>query len=423
MIGNALSSVGLLRLTPRNDKGGGGVHMIEEIKKLQKEIVKNRRYLHKHAEVGFDLENTVSYVWKCLESYGFKPKKCGKSGVTADLGEGDGAVLLRADMDALPIREETGGAFACRNGNMHACGHDLHTAALLGAAKYLKMREKELGGRVRFLFQPAEEILEGAKDAVQAGALKGVRAAVMLHVLTAVPLKAGTIVVSSGGAGAPAADFFTIQVKGKGCHGSSPQNGVDALTAAAYILLGLQEISAREISVAQPAVLTVGSLLGGKAGNVIADTAELKGTLRAFDEGTRLFVKGRLQEVSEGIAGSFRASAKVRFDSGCPVLFNDENVSKAAERALKKAFGAEWVRTSKELTGGVAARSGGSEDFAYISREVPSVMLALAAGEAREGYEYPLHHPKTAFDESVLWRGSAAYAAFAIELSDLLCKS
>ena len=390
--------------------------MIDEVRKLQKEIVKNRRYLHKHAETGFDLDKTVAFVWKRLETYGYQPKKCGKAGVVAEIGKGDNVVLLRADMDALPIQEESGSAFACLNGNMHACGHDLHTAMLLGAAKYLKTREKQLKGRVRLLFQPAEEILQGAKDAVQAGALKNVRAAAMIHVMTATPLKTGTIVVGSGGAGAPAADFFTITVRGKSCHGSAPQNGVDALTAAAYILLALQEIPAREISVAQPAVLTVGSLQGGTAGNVLAERAELKGTLRAFDEDVRELVKKRLCELAEGIATSFRAKAEVRFDSGCPVLWNDEKVSMAAESGLKAAFGAEWVCNSKELTGGVAARSGGSEDFAYISREVPSVMLAWAAGDSDKGYEYPLHHPKVAFDESVLWRGSAAYAQAAFFL-------
>lgn len=390
--------------------------MINEILKLQKEIVKNRRYLHKHAETGFDLDKTVAFVWKCLQSYGYQPKKCGKAGIIAEVGKGDNGVLLRADMDALPIQEESGSAFACSKGNMHACGHDLHTAMLLGAAKYLKTQEKQLKGRVRLLFQPAEEILQGAKDTVQAGALKNVRAAVMIHVMTATPLKTGTIVVGSGGAGAPAADFFTITVRGKSCHGSAPQNGVDALTAAAYILLALQEIPARELSVALPAVLTVGSLQSGTAGNVIADYAELKGTLRAFDEGVRKQIKKRLCELSEGIAESFRAKAEVRFDSGCPVLWNDEKISTATENALKTAFGGEWVCNSKELTGGVVARNGGSEDFAYISQEVPSVMLALAAGESGKGYEYPLHHPKVAFDESALWRGSAAYAQAAVFL-------
>ena len=383
-------------------------------KKYEQEIIENRRFLHAHAETGFALTQTVAFVKQKLQEMGYTPQDCGKSGVVATIGKSDGrgAFLLRADMDALPIREKTGLTFACKTGAMHACGHDMHTAMLLGAARILKENERKLTGQIKLLFQPAEEKLEGAKNMIEAGVLTAprVRGAAMLHVLTNIPLSCGTLVVSSAGVTAPAADYFSVEVQGKACHGSSPQNGVDALLCAAHIVLALQGISAREISVASPAVLTVGKLSAGVAGNAIADFASMQGTLRAFDEDVRAQVKKRLQEISLGIAKSFRAKANVRFESGCPSLLNDKEVSKNAERALRQLLGEKSVFTSAELGGGVAQRNGGSEDFAYISREVPSVMIALAAGNSDEGYAYPLHHPKVQFDERALVVGAAAYA-------------
>lgn len=372
--------------------------------------------MHEHAETGFALAETTAFIESKLEKMGYTPQKCGRAGLIATVGarKSGRVFLLRADMDGLPIREKTGELFASKNGNMHACGHDLHAAMLLGAAKLLKAREKELGGEVRLLFQPAEEVLEGAKDVIEAGALENVSGAMMMHVMTNVDLPASTIVVSSAGVGAPAADFFTIKVQGKSCHGSAPWNGVDALTAAAHIMIALQEISARELNPGMPAVLTVGSMNGGEAGNVIADLAEMKGTLRAFDEEKRLMVKRRLGEIAKNVAKAFRARAKVVFTSGCPTLLNDETLSAFAEREAKALLGEEGVFTSKTLGGDARKKSGGSEDFAYISQKVPSVMVAIAAGETEKGYAYPLHHPKVQFDENALYMGAALYAHIAM---------
>ncbi len=376
-----------------------------------------RRRLHERAEIGFALTETVAFVKDTLQNMGYEPESCGKSGIAVSVGSGKKTFLLRADMDGLPIKEETGLPYSCKRGNMHACGHDMHTAMLLGAAKLLKEREKTLGGRVKLLFQPAEELLEGAKNAIENGVLDEpkVDGAMMIHVMTNVSLPVGSVVVASAGVSAPAADYFTVQVKGKGCHGSAPWNGVDALSVGAHILLALHELPARELSLAEPAVLTVGSLSAGEASNVIADTVLLKGTLRAFDEGVRARVKKRLEEISENIAKAFRAKAVVRYEGGCPTLLNDENLSSFTEKALKKLLGENAVFTSAGLQGDAKEKSGGSEDFAYISHQVPSVMVALAAGEPKKGYAYPLHHPKADFDEEALSIGAAVYAHTAIE--------
>lgn len=391
------------------------MEFIEEAKELQRELLEWRQYLHRHAETGFALEKTAAFIESELKKMGYTPQKCGRAALLAPLGqEKKGNVfLLRADMDGLPMKEKTGLPFACKTGNMHACGHDMHAAMLLGAAKLLKAREKELKGQLRLLFQPAEELLEGAKDVIETGALEEITGAMTLHVMTGVELPVGTAVVGAKGVGAPAADYFTIKIKGKSCHGSAPWNGVDALTAAAHSLLALQEISAREL-VPGAAILTVGKLNAGTAGNVIADFAEFTGTLRSFDEDTRRVVKKRLEEIVKNVAKAFRARAKVEYNGGCPTLWNDEKLSVFAEKEIKDLFGENYVYTSETLGGDAKRKSGGSEDFAYISQKVPSVMVAIAAGERGKGYEYPLHHPKVKFDENALYMGAAVYAHIAI---------
>ena len=376
-------------------------------------MIKDRRFLHKNAEVGFDLSNTVAYVKTRLEEMGYTPKVVGRCALTATIGRGSSAFLLRADMDGLPIKERSGEPFACKSGRMHACGHDIHTAMLLGAAKLLKMREKELKGSVKLFFQPAEELLAGAKNAVENGVLQNpkISGGMMVHVLTGVPFATGSVVVAQG-VSAPAADFFKIEVQGQGCHGSTPWKGIDASAVAAKILLGLQEITAKEVSFSAQSVLSVGCIQAGAAGNVIADKAVLKGTLRSFDEEARAYIKTRINEIAKYTAKAFRAKAKTVFESGCPSLLNDEELSAFALKTTKELLGEKGVFSSAEL--GQNKETGGSEDFAYISREAPSVMLALAAGDSRKGYDYPLHHPKVKFDENALYIGSALYAAMAL---------
>ena len=391
--------------------------ILREAKALQEEIKSHRLWLHTHAETGFDLTETKPYVKSALMKMGYTVQECGKAGLVTTVGKPGGKVLLlRADMDALPIAEEADVDFACQNGRMHACGHDMHTAMLLGAAKLLKAHESELDGMVKLMFQPAEEIFEGSKDMIASGVLENPRpdAALMIHVAAGMPLPAGTVVVSTPSVSAPAADYFTIRVHGKGCHGSAPQNGIDPLTAAAHILIALQEIHARELSASDEAVLTIGTFHAGEAGNVIPDTATMGGTIRTYDEKTRAYLKERITAIAKNVAEAFRAGAEVSFGSGCPTLVNDKRLSETVTGYLKDLLGANRAFTTAELSGGKPARGGGSEDFAYVSHEVPSLMLALAAGEPSKGYVYPQHHPKVKFDESVLSTGAAVFVDCAI---------
>ena len=387
------------------------IDFLKEAKEIEKEIIENQRYLHQNAEVGFELSKTTEYVKSKLEELGCEVTPCGKNGLVSLIGKCDGKTfLLRADMDALPINEEAYVECACKTGNMHACGHDFHTAMLLGAAKLLKKHESEINGTIKLMFQPAEEILSGAKNMIENGVLENPKldGALMLHVMAGLPLKTGTIIVANG-VSAPAADYFTINIQGKGCHGSTPQQGVDALTIGAHILIALQEINARELGVSDEATLTIGKFNGGTTGNVIADKTVLEGTLRAYDEEIRGHIKKRISEITQGIAGSFRGKGTADFGNGCPPLKNDGQISEEIERYLTDAFGEEMVLNTEKM-GGRTNKSGGSEDFSYISQEVPSLMLALAAGNSKEGYLYPQHHPKVKFDENVLPIGSAALA-------------
>ena len=392
--------------------------LLREAEALGDQVLAERRALHQMPGTGFDIGDTLAYVKAELTSMGYQPEDCGRAGVVALAGgKKPGKVfLLRADMDALPIREESGVEFASQNGRMHACGHDLHTAMLLGAARLLKAHEEEIPGTVKLMFQPAEEIFEGSRDMIEAGVLEDpkVDATLMIHVMAGMPFPAGTVIVSAPGVSAPAADYFTIKVQGKGCHGSMPNTGVDPLTVAAHILIALQEIHARELAMDDRAVLTIGTMNAGTAANVIPDTVTMGGSIRTFDEETRAFIKERMTEIAQGTAKSFRAESAVDFGSGCPTLVNDRDLSQCCGRYMKELLGPGKAFSVEELNamggGGQGSKSAGSEDFAYVSQAVPSIMLALAAGQPEKGYRYPQHHPMVKFDESVLPGGSAVYA-------------
>lgn len=382
--------------------------LLQEAELIKDIIIKHRRYLHQNPEVGFHLKKTKDYVKQELKKMGYNPIDCGKCGLYAIVGKKQGKTfLLRADMDALNIKEETNLEFASQNGFMHACGHDMHTAMLLGAAFLLKKYENYINGQVKLMFQPAEEILEGSKDMIKNNILDNVDAAFMIHVLSGLPFSTGTALICAPGISAPGADMFEITIQGKGTHGSMPDKGIDPLNVAVHIYLALMEIVSREISIQDTLTLTIGSINGGNSANIIPDTVTMKGSLRSFSEDVRIYVKNRIIEVCKSSANTFKATAKVKYTSGAPSLKNDKELSLLTHKYTKELIGEKAININ-DLDSSL--KSSGSEDFAYISWEVPSIMVSLAAGELSQGYNYSLHHPKVLFDEDVLPIGSAIYA-------------
>ena len=392
--------------------------LLAEAEALQPQLQKWRRTIHRNPEIGFDLPETRALVKQALTEMGYQPQDCGKAGILALAGgkRPGKTILLRGDMDALPIFEESGEVFASEiPGRMHGCGHDMHTAMMLGAARLLKTHEDELEGTVKLEFQPAEEIFQGSPDMLAHGLLEDphVDAAVMFHVLGGMPLPLGEVLVPGGGITMASCEQYHIVVHGKGGHGSMPENCIDPITAAAHIHIALQEINARELSQNDFGVLTTGRFAAGAASNVIPDTAEMWGTIRTTDPENKsgALIKQRMTEIAQGVAAAFRCTAEVMFSDFCPCMVVDETLSKDAFGYLSEMLG-QGVMDMTALTGGKPG--GGSEDFAFVSHEVPTVSLFLACGGPAQGCRYSQHHPKVRFDDSVLYKGSAAYGYVAM---------
>lgn len=384
----------------------------------QQQLQDIRRDLHAHPEVGFSLPYTREKVRTALLEMGYEPMDCGKAGLTACVGghQKGKTILLRADMDALPIQEESEVAFASQyEGKMHGCGHDMHTAMLLGAAKLLKEHEKELQGTVKLMFQPAEEIFQGSKDMIDAGILENpsVDAAVMIHVLAGTPFPTGSILVPSGGISSASCEQYHIHVQGKGGHGSMPNTAIDPITAAAHIHIALQEISSRELEAGAYAVCTTGHFAAGNTSNVIPDHADMWGTIRTIDPTEQLNdqIKERMTAIAKGVGMAFRCETTVEFYDACPCMVIEETLAKDALRYTTELLEEKSISMAAI---GMDKAAGGSEDFAFISHNVPTVSMYLAAGDIKEGYLYGQHHPKVRFDDSVLYRGSAVYAYMAM---------
>ena len=392
--------------------------LLAEAEALQPQLQKWRRTIHRNPEIGFDLPKTRALVKQALTEMGYRPQDCGKAGILALAGgkRPGKTILLRGDMDALPIFEESGEVFASEvPGRMHGCGHDMHTAMMLGAARLLKAHEDELEGTVKLEFQPAEEIFQGSPDMLAHGLLEAphVDAAVMFHVLGGMPLPLGEVLVPGGGITMASCEQYHIVVHGKGGHGSMPENCIDPITAAAHIHIALQEINARELSQNDFGVLTTGRFAAGAASNVIPDTAEMWGTIRTTDPENKsgALIKQRMTEIAQGVAAAFRCTAEVTFSDFCPCMVVDETLSKDAFGYLSEMLG-QGVMDMTSLTGGKPG--GGSEDFAFVSHKVPTVSLFLACGGPAQGCRYSQHHPKVRFDDSVLYKGSAAYGYVAM---------
>ena len=383
--------------------------VIKYAKEIEGELIGFRHKIHSYAEVGFDLPKTTKLVSEAISAMGGSTKRLGRCGLIAELGQGKcPTVLLRADMDALKIRERTGLPFAAKNGNMHACGHDIHTSMLLGAFYILSKLQDKIRGRIKFVFQPAEETLEGCADMIEGGLLdEKIDMALAIHVLSGTELPCGTFIVPEGGVSAPSSTFFKITVRGTSAHGGMHTDGRDALACAARILQSIEELPCREFNSKDPVAVTVGTFNGGNAPNVIADLCELCGTARATsrETGKRLFL--RITELSSGIARLYGCRAKAEILSFCPPLVNDGTCSERIAKYARELFGNDRVLSSAAARGA----SGGSEDFAFIAERVPSCAVAISAGSIAEGHSAPLHNPETILSDDSIRHG-AAYLAF-----------
>ena len=370
------------------------------------DIISLRREIHREPELGFDTRKTAEKVLAALDWLPLDVQTgVAENGLVATLkGGGEGpTVALRADMDALPIYEETGLPFASEtDGKMHACGHDGHTSMLVGAARALcedHLRER-LNGTVKFVFQPAEEGGGGGQVMVEKGVADGVDSIFALHLWPG--LEFGKAATKAGPIMA-AADAFEMEIKGKGGHGAMPHMTVDAVAIAAQVVTVLQTVVAREVNPVEPAVLTVGEIEAGTAFNIIPETARLGGTVRTVDADLRQRMPERIEELARGVARGMRGDAELNYRFSYPVTRNDAGAAGLALNVAKELFGEDRAME-------VEHPSMGGEDFAFFLEELPGAYIWLGVGDVSG-----LHTPRFAFDEEILPQGAALLTALALE--------
>ena len=375
----------------------------ERALELKEETVANRRYFHQNAETGLDMPTAKAYVMNKLKEYGLVPKECGH-GVSATVGCGGKVILLRADMDALPMPEESGEPFACTSGAAHACGHDFHAAMLLTAAKMLKENESNLKGTVKFMFQPAEETFEGSKDMMEHGILENptVDAALAYHVSPG-NMPVGLYMYNSTGTMMFSVDGFKITVSGKGAHGAYPHNSIDPINIAVHVYLALEALIAREADPKAACVLTVGKFEAGTAANIIPDYAVLEGTIRSNDPTNRELLVRRMKEVADKTAQVYGGSASIEMISEVPPLICDPALTEEMVSYMQ-----EMNLPNAQPYPGISASA--SEDFASIAEKVPSTFIYLSAGFTDNREVYPAHNPKVQFNEDVCPIGASCLA-------------
>lgn len=385
--------------------------ILELAQQFESEMIADRRAIHRHPEVGTELPETKQYVKKRLTEMGYEPVEICESGIVATItGEDTGrCILLRADMDALKVCEMAELDFKSENGNMHACGHDMHTAMLLGAARIFREHQSEIKGTVKLVFQPDEEGFTGAKTMLQAGVLESPvpEAGFALHVNSGTP---SGLVLCGRGTFMAGCTLFRITVKGVGCHGAMPETGVDPINIATHIYQSIQEITAREIPAKSPAVVTIGKFSGGQAPNIIPQDVVLEGTIRTFDRELSADILRRIGEISSNTAQAFRGTARVEEMSSAPPLINNPDLVNQMAGFTEELFGKQSTYLLDE--GGM-----GSEDFSSYTYELPCAYLLLGAGTKEENslYGKPMHNEKVVFNEDILWKGAAIHAYCAIK--------
>lgn len=371
---------------------------------MEEEVRTLRRHFHRHPEESLREFETAAFVERELRRLGLAPRRLGETAVVADIvGDADGPVVaLRADMDALVLQEESEKDYAsCRPGLMHGCGHDAHTAMLLGAAGILA-RRRSFAGTVRLLFQPGEEISAGARLLIDGGALEGVEALFGLHVW--IDLPSGTFSVEAGPRMA-SCDRLAIDIRGRGGHAGKPHQTVDAVVAASAVVMNLQTIVSRETDPLKSLVLSLGTLRCGSLWNIIAGEGRIEGTVRAFDEELQKGARARVERVAQSTASAFGAEAMVTYDELCPVTANDAELAEAAPSVVAALFGADRIVSMAPVAV--------SEDFAFYGGHVPAHFAFLGVGSDGAAL-WPHHHPRFDIDERVLPCGVAYYAASAL---------
>lgn len=368
-------------------------------------VVADRRHLHEHPELAFEEHETARFVAERLQSLGVEEIKIGvgRTGVTGLIRgkKGDGkVVMLRADMDALPILEENDVDYRSSvDGKMHACGHDAHTAMLLGTTRLLMDLREQFAGTVKVLFQPAEEVPPGgAIEMIRDGVLENPRVDAVFGLHVAAELPAGQIGVRAGAASA-GSDRFRITVQGKGGHAARPHGSIDPVVVGAHIVTALQTLVSRETDPTQAAVVTVGSIVAGDAFNVIPDTAEIKGTIRTLDPEVRARMEQRLPELARGIASAMRADVEVQFIKGYPGMVNDEAMTEVVREAATDVVGADNVIESATGLGG--------EDFAYFLLERPGCFFRVGTRNDERNIVFGHHHPRFDVEEDGMAPGIA----------------
>lgn len=382
-------------------------HLVEEI---EGEVIAWRRYLHTHPELSFEEEKTAQFIFEKLQSFdNLEVSRPTKTSVMARLiGKQQGKVLaIRADIDALPIQEETSHSFSSQNpGVMHACGHDGHTAILLGAAKILSTLQDQLKGEVRFLFQHAEELAPGgAEEMVQAGVMDGVDMIIGAHLWS--PVETGKIGVAAGPVMA-SPDTFTISIVGQGGHAGLPHQTVDAIAVGAQVVSNLQHIVSRNMDPLDTLVLSITKFTGGTAMNIITGSVEIAGTVRLFNTELRPVVSEMMERVVKGITEAHGATYHFEYMEGPAPVINDNEITRLIEETVCELYGEEALVLVKPNMG--------AEDFSAFLQKAPGTYFFTGSGNKEKGTDYPHHHPRFDLDEDAFSKGMNMFVHATLKL-------
>lgn len=378
----------------------------EAIKNYRDELTEIRRKLHSEPELSWEEFKTTDFVCSYLDELGISYKRTEPTGVIAEIkgGKPGKTVALRGDMDALSVEELNKELpyVSKEDGKMHACGHDAHTAMLMIAAKTLNEIKEDLPGNVRLLFQPAEEVAQGAKALVDQGAMEAVDNVFGIHIWSQMPTHK---VSCTPGPSFASADLFKVTFKGKGGHGAIPQACIDTAVVASSFVMNVQSVVSRTIDPQQGAVLTVGKMVVGTRFNVIAENAVIEGTVRCFDPGVRDHIEAQLTHYAENVAAVYGATAAVEYTRGTQAVINDEGSALLVQRVASESFGEGVIFHEKPTMGG--------EDFSFYLDEAPGSFALVGSGNPLKDSEWAHHHGKFNIDEDALKTGAELYAQYA----------